>query len=93
MTLSLFVRSVDFRSFADDRSAADHMNLTESYNTINSTGGSEDDSASTRLLSWMYHTDGHEWIAWDPFHINSITKDAEGDYLVSSRYASSLLHY
>lgn len=48
---SLAVRSVDFRSFADDRSAADHMDLTESYNTMNSTGGSEDDSASTRLLS------------------------------------------
>lgn len=80
-------------SVADDRSATDHMELTESYNTINSTGGSEDDSASILPLSWMHPTDGHEWIAWDPFHINSITKDAEGDYLISSRYASPLLNY
>lgn len=69
------------------------MDLTESYNTINSTGGSEDDSASILLLSWMHHTDGHECIAWDPFHINSITKDAEGNYLISSRHASVLLDY
>lgn len=50
------------------RSAADHMDLTESYNTINSTGGSEDNSTCpfTLLLPYTFtpkhQTDGGMYI-------------------------------
>lgn len=36
--------------------------------------------------------DGENGIAWDWFHINSIDKDAKGNYLVSSRYLHALFY-
>ncbi|KAI9663785.1 MAG: hypothetical protein M1821_007275 [Bathelium mastoideum] len=55
----------------------DHVSPSESYNTIDTPTAGDGLSVST---------------AWDFFHMNSIEKDAAGNYLISSRFLSALIY-
>ena len=55
----------------------DHTTPSESYNNIDTSIAGDGLSATT---------------AWDFFHMNSIQKDDEGNYLISSRFLSALIY-